>query len=95
MKWFDKWFEKKCSEAWGNSLSNINVPSAKPSLGPQMIESRGMNFTVYRASGGYIIENRIYDQKTDRTSNSLHIVTDDKELGEEIAKIITYENLKN
>jgi hypothetical protein len=59
------------------------------------IESRGMNFTLYRANGGYIIEHRVYDHKTDRNNNSLHIITEEKNLGEEIAKIITYENLRS
>lgn len=59
------------------------------------IESRGMNFTLYRANGGYIIEHRVYDHKTDRNNNSLHIITEEKNLGEEIAKIITFENLRS
>jgi hypothetical protein len=53
-----------------------------------------MNFTVYRASGGHIIETRTYDRHKDRNNHGLHIITDDKDLGDEIGKIITYENLK-
>jgi hypothetical protein len=54
-----------------------------------------MNFSVYRASGGTIIETRRYDRKRDTNDNSLHIITDDKDLGEEIGKIITFENLRS
>jgi len=59
------------------------------------IESRGMNFTVYRANGGHVIEHRMYDRKTDRSDSSLHIITDDKDLGEELAKIITFVNIRS
>jgi hypothetical protein len=61
----------------------------------QEINSNGMTFTVYRANGGHIIEHRVYDKRTDRTTNGLHIITDDKDLGEEIGKIITYEQLRS
>jgi hypothetical protein len=53
-----------------------------------------MNFTVYRANGGHVVETRQYDRKRDENNNSLHIITDDKDLGEEIGKIITFERLK-
>ena len=34
----------------------------------QEINSNGMTFTVYRANGGHIIEHRVYDKRTDRTT---------------------------
>ena len=70
------------------------VVSAGHPLGSGL-DSPGMNFTVYRASGGHIVEHRTYDRKTDRNNHSLHIITDDKDLGEELGKIITFENLRN
>lgn len=97
MKWFDKWFAKKCVEAWDNRHDSEAIPATKAGLvrgGGPSIDSPGMNFTVYRASGGHIIETRTYDRHKDRNNHGLHIITDDKELGEEIAKIITFENLK-
>jgi hypothetical protein len=101
MKWFDKWFKKKCVEAW-NSRNDIEAEVA-PSIhgknlatvrSSQSIDSPGMNFTVYRASGGHVIETRTYDRHKDRNNHGLHIITDDKDLGDEIGRIITYENLK-
>ena len=99
MKWFNKWFAKKCVEAWDNRHDSeaIPMPTTKAGLirgGHNSIESNGMNFTVYRASGGHIIETRTYDKHKDRNNHGLHIITDDKDLGDEIGKIITYENLK-
>lgn len=93
MKIFKKWFAKMCQEAWENAKETRpdRITATVESSG---LSSQGMNFTVYRANGGHIIEHRIYDRKTDRNNNSLHIITDDKDLGEEIGKIITFENLR-
>lgn len=94
MKIFKKWFAKMCQEAWENAKENRSEQPIAV-VESNGISGHGMNFTVYRASGGHIIEHRVYDRKTDRTNNSLHIITDDKDLGEEIGKIITYENLRS
>ena len=97
MKWFNKWFAKKCVEAWDSRHDSEAIPVTKAGLirgGHNSIESNGMNFTVYRANGGHVIETRTYDRHKDRNNNGLHIITDDKDLGEEIGRIITYENLK-
>lgn len=96
-KWFNKWFEKKCREAWENSrqekqlISSGNLIAARDNT----ISTHGLSFTVYRANGGYIIEHRAYDKKHDRNNSGLHIITDDKDLGEEIGKIITFESLRS
>jgi len=95
MKFFKKWFAKQCKQAWedANQLEK-DVPQLA-TVSSRVIDSHGMNFTVYRANGGTIIETRKYDRKRDNNDHSLHIITDDKDLGEEIGKIITYENLRN
>lgn len=90
LKLLEKWLENRKSK----QLSKESEPKALVSRG-YSIESRGMNFTLYRANGGYIIEHRVYDHKTDRNNSSLHIITEEKNLGEEIAKIITFENLRS
>lgn len=91
---------KKWLYNWLNSVNDTGkiarIQSDQPLVSSSSrIESRGMNFSVYRANGGYVIEHRVYDRKTDRSDNSLHIITDEKDLGEEIAKIITFENIRN
>jgi hypothetical protein len=99
MKWFNKWFAKKCAEAWDSRHDSEAIPaSTKAALirgGHNSIESNGMNFTVYRANGGHVIETRSYDRHKDRNNMGLHIITDDKDIGDEIGKIITFENLRN
>jgi len=58
------------------------------------IQSQGFRLNVYNASGGTIIETTKYDRQKDEHRHSLHVVTDDKDLGEELAKIITMESLR-
>lgn len=101
MKWFDKWFVKKCKWAWENRDVADDVYVTQPHI-PQItldsdraIDSSGMNLRVHRANGGHIIETRKYNRKRDENDISLHIITDDKDLGQEIGKIITFEQLRS
>jgi hypothetical protein len=58
------------------------------------LESNGFRLQVYKANGGVVVETRNYDHRRDENRNSLYVITEDKDLGAEIAKIITMENLK-
>lgn len=93
MNWFFSWLKKKLGLPSDN-LVNESALRVYPTS-PSTLESYGLNFTVHRANGGYIIEHRLHDRKTDRTNTSLHIITDDRDLGEELGKIIIYENLRS
>ena len=100
MKWFDKWFAKKCKQAWEKSENEpeglVGLTRANSTVRlERSIDSHGMNFSVYKANGGYIVEYRQYDKRHDRSDNKLHIVTEDKNLGEELGKIITFEALRS
>ena len=77
----------KDDENYSNQL--ISVDSEGPN-----IQSQGFRLNVYSASGGTIVETTKYDRQKDDHKHSLHVVTDDKELGEELAKIITMESLR-
>lgn len=56
--------------------------------------SRGIDFTLYRATGGYVIEYHYYDDVKETSYDSLHVITEDKDLGEAISKILTFESLR-
>jgi hypothetical protein len=58
------------------------------------LHSQGFRLQVYGASGGTIVETTKYDQKKDENRHSLYVITEDKDLGEELAKIITMEQLR-
>jgi len=55
--------------------------------------NNGMNFTVYNAIGGKVIQFATYDPVRDRGFSNLYIVTDKEDLGEELGQIITKESL--
>ena len=102
MKWFNKWFANKCRQAWEDSCQPQEDigSSAKVrrgiaiSPGATELHSRGVTFTLYKANGGHVVELRDYDPQTDRHANSLHLVPSDKDMGEALNHIITYEALK-
>lgn len=102
MKWFDKWFAKKCHQALaearedpiGNSTQPIRMKAATldRSLGDHR---QTMNLQIHSASGGYVLEFSRYDRKRDEHDRNLHIITDQQNLGESLAQIITVEMLRN
>jgi hypothetical protein len=80
------WLMNDSDEA---DYASISVDSDGPSL-----DSNSFRLKVYGASGGTIIETTKYDRKSDENRHSLHVVTEDKDLGEELSKIITMEQLR-
>jgi len=67
--------------------------TVEDSDGPDL-HSQSFRLNIYGASGGTIIETTKYDRKNDENRHSLHVVTEDKDLGEELSKIITMEQLR-
>ena len=66
---------------------------------PQLVEadrlsSEGMRLQIYKASGGYVVETRHYDNQKDRHYNNIHIITDNDDLGDSLGKIVMMEALK-
>ncbi len=105
MKWFDKWIMKKAENIMRKERDidsghvTYNLASAKqhgirPVEVSDSLDTRAVKFKMYKASGGTIIETAMYDDRKDRHNVSLYVVTNDKNLGEEIGKIITMESLK-
>jgi hypothetical protein len=103
MKWFDNWFAEKVQESW-NRARAVPTSSSKDRDTISFTEDRPnhlgssrhrMNFTVYRANGGTIVEYNKYDERKDQHHCDLHIVHEDENLGEALAKIITFESLKS
>jgi len=80
-----------------NWLMNDSDPeecfTVEDSNGPDL-HSQSFRLNVYGASGGTIIETTKYDRKSDENRHSLHVVTEDKDLGTELSKIITMEQLR-
>jgi hypothetical protein len=76
-------------ETWGNK------PRAVNSLSTRDINSEPtLNFKVYSAVGGKIVEFSRYDRKNDRSDHQIYIIGKDEDFGEKIAKISTLEVLR-
>jgi hypothetical protein len=56
--------------------------------------SNGMRLNVYKGNGGFVVEARNYDRKHDENRYSMYIVHEEKDLGNELGKIITMECMK-
>lgn len=102
---FKRWFAKMSQEAWEESrpvaTSREDIIGAKQArlglqVGPQSIDQpeRAIQFTIYNANGGRVVETRRYDRQKDRHTNGLYVITSDQDFGREIDKIITMESLK-
>ena len=66
---------------------------------PQLVESdrlssEGMRLQIYKASGGYVIETRSYDNHKDRHHTNMHVITEEQDLGDALGKIVMMEALK-
>lgn len=89
-----KWLKKKIRN-WALQDEFSVKETAIVSSNPSRIDNpTGFNLRVYKASGGTVIETSVYDRHKDRHHNGLYVITDDKELGSELSKIITMENLR-
>ena len=81
-----------------HGLNQDCYPSTKNSIG---ISTRdigsdvSLQFKVYNAIGGKIVEFSRYDRKSDRAEHQIYIIGKDEDFGEKIAKISTFEVLKS
>ena len=58
------------------------------------LESEGMRFNLFKASGGFVIETRTYDSRNDRHLNKMYVIHEGDDVGEQLGKIITMESLR-
>jgi hypothetical protein len=58
------------------------------------INQQGMNFNLYRAVGGHILESRTYNSKTDRHEGTLYMIHEDQDFAKQVAQAIMLEQMK-
>jgi hypothetical protein len=90
-------FEKRQNQERESAQKISRLSGSLISVSPPNIDQpeRAIQFTVYNANGGRVIETRRYDKKTDRNTNGLYVINNDADFGKEIDKIITMEHLKS
>jgi len=105
IKWFYRWLDNKIQDSRYTdddeaNLSPLSRGGIKKSrrIGTvrdnEELSSEPITFKMYKASGGWAIEFRQYDNKHDRVDTSLYVVNSEEELGKHISQIITMEALK-
>jgi len=79
---------------WLNDDDDTMIMASTRNHDGSHLDSQGFRLQVYKASGGIVIETRAYDEKKDRSNIGLYVITEDQDVGHELGKIITFENLK-
>ncbi len=87
-----RWFKRKLRNFIHSD--EVNKASCYP-VEVGINSEDAMRFTVYQAIGGKLIEFTRYDRHRDRSESLKYIITNDDDLGEKIAKIVTLESMKN
>lgn len=102
MKWFKRMIGRWAYEYRDtpDDVANECYPSPKLGRRNTIGTERGidseptLNFKVYSAVGGKIVEFSRYDPKSDRHDRQMYIIGRDEDFGEKIAKISTLEVLR-
>jgi hypothetical protein len=101
MKWLDNWILQRAKRIRNRNetissidrlQTGISISEDRPSIGSS---KHRMNFVVYRANGGVLVEINRYDERKDQHHCELHIVHPDENLGDALGKIVTFESLKS
>jgi hypothetical protein len=56
--------------------------------------SEGMRLQIHKASGGFVVETRNYDQRKDQSKYTMYVITEEQDLGESLGKIVMMEALR-
>jgi len=100
MNWFKRMVVKWVREDWNNAgqekdcYPSTKLSSANTISGRDVNSDPTLQFKVYNAIGGKVVEFSRYDRKNDRSFHDIYIIGRDEDFGEKIAKIAMLEVLK-
>lgn len=101
MNWFKKMVIRWVREDWDNSNKKVREYDRAELVGSNSATSDDspsgdpiLQFKVYSAVGGKIVEFRRYDRKTGDNYYTSYIISEDQNFGERISKISSLEILK-
>jgi hypothetical protein len=79
----------------GNKLSIAIGSNTSPRRVEHNYDDQSViNFKVYGANGGKIVETTRYDEKKDHESIRRYVIDENADLGESLSKIVTMEYLR-
>jgi hypothetical protein len=93
MSWFKRKIRRWLQEE-DNLVKQARDHTTAISRGTDLDNNNKLSFSIHRARGGIVVETSNYDRIKDRHSNTLYVVTNEQDLGHEIAKIFTMESLR-
>jgi hypothetical protein len=93
--WIKRWLSRSRDDE-EMTLSNLTISPSRIERGDPQIDQpeRAIQFTIYNANGGRVVETRRYDRQKDRSQTGLYVITGEQDFGHEIDKIITMESLR-
>ena len=95
MKWLKNKVIKWVKEDWDSPREDRSVGIRSRDFDATPYEEDPiLNFRVFSAVGGQVVEFRRYDRKTDRSESTTYIIHKDDDFGEKIAKVANLEMLK-
>jgi hypothetical protein len=97
MNWFKSMVVRWVRDDWENANKIGRPETLVASRDVEAISDAEpiLNFRVFSAVGGKVVEFRTYDRQKDRNNTQTYIITNDQDFGERIAKIATMESLKS
>ena len=95
MRWFDRWFARKCEQAWNETRDTKGIDRAISIRETDHVEADPIiSFRIYSAQNGKILEFTKYDRVKDRSDRSVYIVNKDDDIAEKVSKCLTLELLR-
>ena len=88
-------------EDWNNAGQEQDCYATPKLSSMNSVSTRDVNsdptlqFKIYNAIGGKVVEFSRYDRKSDRSSHDIYIIGKNEDFGEKIAKIAMLESLKD
>ena len=101
MNWFKRMVVKWVREDWDNARQERDCYPSPKAIGSNSVSTRDVNsdptlqFKIYTAIGGKVVEFSRYDRQKDRHFHDIYIIGKNEDFGEKIAKIAMLESLKD
>jgi hypothetical protein len=86
-----KWLSRDEDDRVYTVIHNDTISSPNS---PNRPSKDGLNFVLYPAVGGHILECRNYDRRTDTNNNTLYMIHDDEDFARQVAQAIMLEQMK-
>jgi hypothetical protein len=101
MNFIKRMIVKWVREDWDKASREQDCYPSPKLMGSNTVSTRDVNsdptlqFKIYNAVGGKVVEFSRYDRKQDRHHHDIYIIPKDEDFGTKIAKIAMLESLKD